>query len=238
MSIPPAQDPIQYAHPATAPRTSTFSIVSLVCGCLLCVPFVPGVLAGVFGFLGLRQSRDPNYSGKGMAIAGLVLGILNVLGWTAYFIVVVALVVPAMNQVRTAAVQVVCNAQMRQIHTALTMYADENKGAFPPNLAGLSNLKSSQVPQGLTFNCPSPSSGTGSGAPYVYVGAGKTKHSPQQTILLYEPLSNHTSGANFLYASGIVQFHTASAAQRLIRELEAGHNPPRGAAAPATDSSD
>ena len=123
MSTPAAQDPLQYAHPSIAPRTSTWSIVSLVCGCLLCIPFVTGILAGVFGFLGIRHSRDPNNSGKGMAVAGLVLGIVNVLGWTAYFILIIAVMVPALGKARTAAGQIACSIQMRQISTALTMYA-------------------------------------------------------------------------------------------------------------------
>jgi prepilin-type processing-associated H-X9-DG protein len=238
MTFSAPQDPLQYAHPSTAPRTSTWSIVSLVCGCLLCIPFVTGILAGVFGFLGLRQTRQPDYSGKGLAIAGLILGILNVLGWTAYFILIVAVMVPALGKARTAAGQIACSVQMRQISTALVAYTNENQGSYPPNLAALSSVKSQQAPSNLSFTCPAPSAAGATGAPYVYLGAGKTVKTSKQTILLYEPIANHTSGANFLYADGRVQFQPVPLAQRLIKELQAGHNPPRPSAAGATGNSD
>lgn len=54
------------------------SIASLVLGLVgipLCFVFIPSVLAVVFGFVGLSQiKQDPSQRGRGMAIAGLVLG--------------------------------------------------------------------------------------------------------------------------------------------------------------------
>ena len=54
------------------------SVVSLVLGLVglpLCFLFVPSLLAAVFGIVGLNQiKRDPTQSGRGLAIAGLILG--------------------------------------------------------------------------------------------------------------------------------------------------------------------
>lgn len=56
------------------------SIASLVLGIVgvpLCFLFVPSLLAIIFGFVGLSQiKQDPAQRGRGLAIAGLVLGIV------------------------------------------------------------------------------------------------------------------------------------------------------------------
>ena len=54
------------------------SVASLVLGLVglpLCFLFVPSLLAVIFGIVGLNQiKRDPTQSGRGLAIAGLILG--------------------------------------------------------------------------------------------------------------------------------------------------------------------
>lgn len=55
------------------------SIASLVLGLVglpLCFIFIPSLLAVIFGFVGLNQIKgDPTQKGRGLAIAGIVLGI-------------------------------------------------------------------------------------------------------------------------------------------------------------------
>jgi hypothetical protein len=78
--------------------TNGWSIASLVCGLLLCIPFFTSLLAVVFGAIGLGKTRDPRYSGKAMAITGIVLGVLGLVGWGffsfAMFQVVQTIAVP------------------------------------------------------------------------------------------------------------------------------------------------
>jgi len=86
-------DPYFYA-PAQ-PRTNPFAITALVCGI---VQFVLGLLvvlnilaaipAIVFGSIALTQIRERGERGRGMAIAGLVLGILGVV----YFALIIVLI--------------------------------------------------------------------------------------------------------------------------------------------------
>jgi len=68
-------------------RISKFAITSLVTGMLLFVPLVSGILASAFGVLALKKINNANglLLGKGIAIGGLVLGALNILGWSAVF---------------------------------------------------------------------------------------------------------------------------------------------------------
>jgi len=70
-------------------RTSGLSITAMILGILSLVlvwaPFVGiilGILGIIFGGIGMGQTRrDPNLGGRGMAIAGLVCGIIGVAIW-------------------------------------------------------------------------------------------------------------------------------------------------------------
>ena len=73
-------------------QTSGLAIASMVCGILSLVFFwVPvfgfllGIIAIIFGAVSIRQiGREPNLGGRGMAIAGLVCGIVGVAGWLIF----------------------------------------------------------------------------------------------------------------------------------------------------------
>lgn len=54
-------------------------VESLICGLLIFVPFVSGLLAIVFGIFAQRLRRSGADSGFGMA--GIVLGIINLVVW-------------------------------------------------------------------------------------------------------------------------------------------------------------
>jgi uncharacterized protein DUF4190 len=60
---------------------STAAVVALVCGILLCLGPFTGIPAIIAGVLGRRAARDypQTVGGRGMATAGLLLGIVNVL---------------------------------------------------------------------------------------------------------------------------------------------------------------
>jgi hypothetical protein len=80
--FPPQTGAGAYGIPA---RTSNgMAIAALITGLLGCIPFLTGLLAIIFGILGIKRSKV-SQSGKGMAVAGLILGILSLLGWSALF---------------------------------------------------------------------------------------------------------------------------------------------------------
>lgn len=71
--------------PQPQSKPSGMAITSLVLG-IVGVPLfcfvLPSLLAVVFGAIGIRQcNKNPVYSGKGMAIAGLILGVLTLVGF-------------------------------------------------------------------------------------------------------------------------------------------------------------
>jgi hypothetical protein len=75
-----SQGPGGYALPP-ATRTSAAAIVSLVCGLILCVPFVTGLVALITGIVGISATSNPAVKGRGMAIAGIILGLISVGLW-------------------------------------------------------------------------------------------------------------------------------------------------------------
>jgi hypothetical protein len=70
--------------PKPSPRTSGAAIASLVCGLFGCIPFVTGLAALILGIVGIKRTKDPMVTGRGMAIAGLVLGGLSIAGWAIF----------------------------------------------------------------------------------------------------------------------------------------------------------
>jgi len=75
------------------PPASTAAVVALVCGLLLCLGPLTGIPAIIAGFLGRKAAKtDPaNVGGANMALAGLILGVLNLIGWVVYFFFAVVL---------------------------------------------------------------------------------------------------------------------------------------------------
>ena len=78
-----------YGGQAAPQGTSGLAIASLVCsivGFFLCG--VPAILGVIFGGVALGQTKDNARRGRGLAMAGLIVGILVVLLWGALWIAV------------------------------------------------------------------------------------------------------------------------------------------------------
>jgi hypothetical protein len=61
------------------------AVASAVCGLMLIVPYIAGIAAIALALLGLRQISQRATRGRRLAYAGIVLGLLNIVGWTVYF---------------------------------------------------------------------------------------------------------------------------------------------------------
>lgn len=85
--------PASYGMAPTPKRSNGPAIGSLVCGLLGCVPFITGLLAVILGIVGIRKTKDPHVGGKGLAIAGLILGIVSIGAWALFGSAILALVV-------------------------------------------------------------------------------------------------------------------------------------------------
>jgi hypothetical protein len=73
-------------------KTNVFAIVALITG-ILGMAVVPVV----FGHISLSQIKKTGEQGRGMAIAGLVLGYLGILAYVVIILATVALAVAAVS---------------------------------------------------------------------------------------------------------------------------------------------
>lgn len=87
---PPYGQPQQYGYGYGygPPRTSGLAIASLICGIFGGFFGVAWIAALITGFMALKQIRERGETGRGMAIAGIVLGFLWLLGVIIFAIVI------------------------------------------------------------------------------------------------------------------------------------------------------
>ncbi|MGA1849184.1 MAG: DUF4190 domain-containing protein [Thermoplasmatota archaeon] len=76
-------------------KTSGFAIASLICSIvgLFGMGLIMGVLGIVFGFIALgRIDDEPRfYSGKGLAVAGIIIGIISIIGAILAILVIMSM---------------------------------------------------------------------------------------------------------------------------------------------------
>lgn len=156
--------------------------------------------------------------------------------------------VPSMGRARQTANQVKCASQLKSFGHAVLMYSNENRGAYPDLIEQL------YLTQDITaecFVCPSSNDTKATGAnpqaiakdltagghlSYAYLGKGMNNSASANTIIAYEPLTNHGTGSNFLFGDGSVRFILSAQAAPMIRQVEAGQNPPKAGATGAPAS--
>ena len=94
--------------PPPPAKTNVLAIISLIGGILgllgICLGIIPviglfcsipggvfGLAAVVLGMIGINKTKVTGEKGKGMAIAGLILGVLTLLGVCVYSVIAIAL---------------------------------------------------------------------------------------------------------------------------------------------------
>ena len=118
--------------PQKAPGTSGKAIASLILGFLsiigMCLTGIPGLILGIMGLSDIGKSGGRT-TGKGIAIGGIVLSSLGI-AWTVIAILI-GMLLPAVQQVRGAARQVVAQNNVRQQLLGMLNYESANQ-RFPP----------------------------------------------------------------------------------------------------------
>jgi prepilin-type processing-associated H-X9-DG protein len=197
------------------PQGNGIATAGLVMGILsFCIPLVCSLLAIIFGIIGITRAKDGR-GGKGLGIAAIVLGIISLLFMPA-------ILLPALNRARETANRVKCGNQMQMIGVAINSYQSQHRGQNPPNLNAL-------VSSGLISNqalvCPSDNNTSGQPS-YILAPPTRLGAFNGTSVLLYEPVSDHADGANFLYGDGHVNYVTRPQADTMISHLQSGMNPP------------
>lgn len=119
--------------PQNVGQTSGMAIISMILGLssFICTVFT-GLIAIILGVLALSKISNSNgrVVGNGFAIAGIVTGAMGCL-WT---LVLIGMLIPAVQQVRTAARRTMTMNNTRQICLASLNYESANM-RFPSNLS-------------------------------------------------------------------------------------------------------
>ena len=86
---PYGQNPYGQGYPPARP-TSGLAIAALVCGIVgFFTAGLASIPAVICGHMAWRETSSGTHSGHGMAIAGLVLGYLQILGWALFWLFVI-----------------------------------------------------------------------------------------------------------------------------------------------------
>ena len=164
------------------------------------------------------------------AIVAIVLGVLAVV-LIPIMCLLLAFLLPALGRAREVANRAVCGANLRGICQSMLTYAVVNNDQFPPSFGPLV-LDGSISPKSVI--CPrSPDATTvpanmsiqqlaqwaDEHSTYIYVYPNKGANADGETIILYEPLSNHNNeGINIAYGDGHISFARRSEAESELRK--------------------
>ncbi|GAA3630237.1 uncharacterized protein DUF4190 [Lentzea atacamensis] len=88
-----------YGYPPPPPKQQTNAILALV---LSCVGFVTcgvtAIVGVIFGHIAMGKIRRGEEDGRGLALAGLIVGYVVIAGWVLYLAIVIIAIIAAANQ--------------------------------------------------------------------------------------------------------------------------------------------
>lgn len=167
--------------PLQAGSNCGLSITSLVCSLLGVVTLgLTSIVAIITGHISLSRIKKSAgaLGGKGLAIAGLIIGYL-VFAITG-LAVVASLMIPAFVKTSQAGNQMKAVSSARQIVIGMKMYAADHEGKYPPTLEAL--VEEGVLPDRRVFDFPPTLNVPGQA--WEYLGAGHGETDPGDLIVL------------------------------------------------------
>jgi hypothetical protein len=174
--------------PPEKPSTG-LAVTSLILGILsFCFLFITAIPAVITGHMALgRIRREPEkHGGKGMAIAGLVLGYFGLALLVPFFLA--GLTLPALAKAKAKAQRISCVNNMKQVALAARIYANNHNELLPPNISSLSN----DLPNLRVLVCPADQDHTVAtdwssfsdteNVTYEYLMPGANENQPQKVM--------------------------------------------------------
>lgn len=95
----PQQPMYGYGYPQPLPRSQTNAILALVLSCVgLATCGVTAIVGVIFGHIALGKIRRGEEDGRSMALAGVIIGYVFIVGWLLYAAIIVIAIIAAANQ--------------------------------------------------------------------------------------------------------------------------------------------
>lgn len=191
-----------------SPSTSGLAVASLVCGIVGFCVCPLSLLAIIFGHIAHSQigRSEGAMGGSGLAIAGFSTGYVGILlGFLMGFLVLPALIIPAVTAGREKANQMQCQAQLRIISTHYGLYYVENERA--PTRDELMEYMRKDGLADDVWHCPS--SGALEESYELFKVSVKDFRRSTPTVVLLRDAGHphgHHDGCNVCYLDGKVEF--------------------------------
>lgn len=184
LSQQPDQSPAPFA-----PKTSPLAIWSLVLGILgwfTCLPTIPGLILGIMGLKQVKE-KPREFTGSGLAIAGIIVSAVGVLVSLVITSILAAILFPVFARGREQARSSVCQTNIRQLCQAALLYADDYNGKYPP-AANWCDATRGFVKQSDVYKDPSaPDRPCGYGFSSALGGISEADvTAPADTVLIFE----------------------------------------------------
>jgi prepilin-type processing-associated H-X9-DG protein len=203
------------AAPPSAGMAVTSLVLSLV-GLVLCpLTSLPGLIVGIVALVRANET-PPRASGKGMAIAGIVVGGLGLLGALITIPLMIAILLPAMAVARDAAMDLKSMENVREMTQGMLVLASSHDDEFPGADEDWQQvlITGAGVTPGV-FESPSTD---GLGADYFFVPVGKSMFDGS-TVLIYEDPALDPSATIIGFADGHVEKIDEPRASMLLNGL-------------------
>lgn len=210
------------AEHVAAPSTG-HALAGLLTSCaslVLCPPAgTVGVILSVIAWR--RATMDPAaYAGKGMAVAGAIVGTISAV---ALPLLAVGVVLPALNALRSDAAQIQCLNNIQALARGLIIY-DETYDDLPPADNWVNLLIAEDLARPEMFVCPE--ARDPSVISYHYVPLPDVTPDTDwrlrwnaSTVVLYEWPPHHAEGGHVCYADTSVVIMDPESLQALIDSL-------------------
>ncbi|HEX8911878.1 MAG TPA: hypothetical protein VF796_05930 [Humisphaera sp.] len=211
---PPPVYPGGYGFAPPEPERTSAAAIGSVIGALV-LPLIGGLLGVVLGILGLIEAGKPGKKGKGLAITGIVLGVLHLM-------LIPAIVLPALGRVRAQANEIKAASNLRMIGNAFAADAEARRTGFAGSLDELAKA------QGL----PSIVLETPEGKAFVYVPPKDVPgyqqiRNPSTLVIAYSPPGALDSGAVVvLFADGHTEGFKGKDAALIAAMIQSGNTRP------------
>ena len=205
MQQAPAQMPPPIPPPAWGPAplppgvgepSKTLAVLALIFGLVAAIPFL-GALSGLAALILGGISLAGKKPGKGMAIAGLIAGLVLGTGSTVF---AVYKAYQGVRAVQSKAMAASCRANLHSIGAGLAMYSAMNDDRFPDSLQVLVD-KDVIGPGGL--KCPAAKHHN---CGYIYAKPATRRYrSSYDAIVVCDRKDNHDGPRNVLFVDGSVR---------------------------------